>query len=108
TVPANAETFAIAVSLIGIATVFLVADGVQSVAAGALRGLGDTRVPFLLAATGYWAIGFPAAWWLVMRAGWGAPGAWWGLGLSLVIVAILLTTRFHLRSRVTPASAPQP
>ena len=96
--PENADAFAIAVGLLGVAVVFQVADGVQCVAAGALRGLGDTRVPFVIAAFGYWGIGFPAAWWLTVRAGWGAPGSWWGLAASLTVVAILLTRRFLRQS----------
>lgn len=104
--PANAETFAIAVSLVNVAIVFQVADGVQSVASGALRGLGDTRAPFLLATVGYWGVGFPAAWFLTIRAGWGAAGAWWGLAASLIVVAALLTRRFLQRSRLTPACVP--
>ncbi len=103
--PGNAETFAIATGLVNVAVVFQVADGVQSVASGALRGLGDTRVPFLLAAVGYWGVGFPAAWFLTMHAGWGAAGAWWGLAASLMVVAALLTRRFLRRSRVTPERA---
>lgn len=101
--PANSDTVAIAVSLVGVATLFQVADGVQCVAAGALRGFGDTRVPFLLAALGYWGLGFPAAWWLAMRAGQGAEGAWYGLAASLTVVAVLLTLRFVRRSRLTTA-----
>ena len=97
-VPANRDTVAIALSLLAIAPVFIVADGVQSVAAGALRGLGDTRVPFLLAAVGYWGVGFPLAWWLALPMGWGATGAWWGLAISLLLVAVLLTARFNARS----------
>ena len=108
TVPANAEAFAIAITLVRVATVFLLVDGIQCVAAGALRGLGDTRVPFLLAALGYWGLGFPAAWWLAMRGGWGAPGAWMGMGAGLLIVAALLTWRSHRRSLLTPASIPRP
>ena len=92
--PIDAEAFGIAVGLLGVAAVFQIADGVQSVAGGALRGLGDTSTPFLLAALGYWGIGFPAAWWLTMRTGAGAAGAWWGLAAGLIIVAVLLTMRF--------------
>lgn len=106
--PGNAETFAIAINLIQVAVVFQVADGVQSVASGALRGLGDTRVPFLLATAGYWGLGFPIAWFLTMRAGWGAAGAWWGLAASLMAVAILLTCRFLRRTRLMPEHVPQP
>ncbi len=96
--PANQATVAVALALLAIAPVFIVADGVQCVAGGALRGLGDTRVPFLLAAAGYWGVGFPAAWWLAMPMGWGARGAWWGLAASLFVVAALLTGRFIRRS----------
>ncbi|GAC1344685.1 MAG: MATE family efflux transporter [Acetobacteraceae bacterium] len=101
--PAETEAFATAVSLLGVASVFQVADGVQSVAGGALRGLGDTRVPFALAAFGYWGIGFPAAWWLTMRAGLGPAGSWWGLAAGLIVVAILMTSRFLRSSRHPPA-----
>ena len=105
-VPGNRDAFATATGLLAIAAAFQVGDGVQSAAAGALRGLGDTRVPFLLAAVGYWGVGFPAAWWLTARAGAGAAGAWWGLAGGLVLVAVLLTGRFLRRSRAVPASAP--
>lgn len=97
--PANAEATATAISLLAIAAVFQVSDGMQSAAAGALRGLGDTRVPFVLAAVGYWGVGFPAAWWMTVRAGAGAAGAWWGLAGGLMLVATLLTGRFLYRSR---------
>jgi len=73
-----------------------------------LRGLGDTRAPFLLATIGYWGVGFPAAWFLTMRAGWGAEGAWWGLAASLMVVATLLTQRFLTHSRIRPESALRP
>lgn len=86
----------LAASLLQIAAVFQVADGVQCVAAGSLRGLGDTRVPFLLAAIGYWAIGFPAAWLLTIAAG--ASGAWSGLAAGLLVTATLLTARFARRT----------
>ena len=100
--PANRDTIAIALSLLAIAPAFIVADGVQAVAAGALRGLGDTRVPFVLAAIGYWGAGFPLAWGLALPMGWGAAGAWWGLAIALLLVAVLLTARFNVRSASTP------
>ena len=53
----GATTVAIAASLLRIAAMFQVADGVQTVAAGALRGMHDTRVPMLVATFGYWAVG---------------------------------------------------
>jgi MATE family multidrug resistance protein len=84
--------------LLRVAAMFQIADGVQTVAAGALRGLGDTRTPFLLAAFGYWAVGFPAAWFLTLHTSLGAAGAWWGLAVGLITVATLLTARFLTRT----------
>ena len=106
--PGSAEAFAIATALLNVVVVFQVADGVQCVAGGALRGLGDTRVPFVLAALAYWGVGFPAAWFLTSRAGWGVQGAWWGLAVGLIAVATLLTGRFLRRTRLRPEYAPRP
>ncbi len=106
--PGTAEAFAIATALLNVVVVFQVADGVQSVAGGALRGMGDTRVPFILAAVAYWGVGFPAAWFLTLRAGWGVEGAWWGLAAGLIAGATLLTRRFLRRTRFTPECVLQP
>ncbi|MFN2383551.1 MAG: MATE family efflux transporter, partial [Gemmatimonadota bacterium] len=50
---------AIAMVLIPIAGLFQIFDGAQVVACGILRGLGDTRVPFLIIALGYWLVAIP-------------------------------------------------
>lgn len=92
------QAASIALTLLRIAAVFQLADGIQCVAAGALRGLGDTRTPFILAALGYWAVGFPACWFLTLHAGFGPAGAWCGLAAGLMTVAILLTRRFLRRT----------
>jgi MATE family multidrug resistance protein len=69
-------------------------DGAQTIAAGALRGLKDTRLPAAAASIGYWAIGFPTAWFFGIHLGQGALGIWWGLAASLAAVAVLLSVRF--------------
>jgi MATE family multidrug resistance protein len=94
--PANRETVEIARHLIVIAAVFQVFDGMQVIAAGALRGYRDTFVPMLLAAFGYWGAGFLGGWLFAFPLGYGAIGLWWGLALGLAVVAILLTLRLHL------------
>ena len=101
---APSEAASIAVDLLAVVAMFQVADGVQAVAAGALRGFGDTTVPFALAAAGYWGLGFPLAWYLALHTGFGPAGAWTGLAVGLTAVAALLTLRFLRRSRV-PAPA---
>jgi MATE family multidrug resistance protein len=93
--PANRETVAIARQLIVIAALFQVFDGIQVIAAGALRGYKDTMMPMLLATCGYWGIGFAGGWLFAFRLGHGPVGLWWGLALGLAMVALLLTLRLH-------------
>jgi MATE family multidrug resistance protein len=90
-------------TLLMIAGVFQLADGVQAVAAGALRGLKDTRVPMLLTALGYWGIGLPLGVALALWAGLETRGVWWGLALGVGIVAVLMLMRW--RRMVAPGSA---
>ena len=84
-----------AVGLLGIAAAFQLFDGTQAAAAGALRGLKDTRVPMLIGAVAYWGLGLGLGTWLTFRAGLGAVGMWWGLTLGLAAAAVLLTSRFR-------------
>ncbi len=63
------QTVALAASLLVLGASFFIADGVQTVAAGALRGLNDTRVPLLFAAISFWASAFPAAGCSASRSG---------------------------------------
>ncbi len=85
---------AAAVPLFMIAAVFQLSDGVQAVAAGALRGAGDPHVSLWANVIGHWGIGLPISVALGLWAGWGAPGLWWGLSAGLTAVAIGLTWRF--------------
>jgi len=96
--PANGALVAIAVQLLVIAALFQISDGVQVIAVGALRGYRDTAVPMLIAAIGYWAIGFAGGWLLAFPLGLGAVGLWWGLALGLAVVAISLTLRLRFRA----------
>lgn len=80
--------------LIMIASVFQLFDGVQAVAAGALRGAGDLQFPFYANVVGHWLVGFPIALFLGFTLGWGARGLWWGLTAGLVTVSVVLLARF--------------
>jgi multidrug resistance protein, MATE family len=91
----NAAVVATAVTLFAIAALFQVFDGMQAVAAGALRGYKDTAVPMLLAALGYWGFGFLGSWVLAFPLGYGAPGLWWGLAAGTAVVGVLLTLRLY-------------
>ena len=98
--PANAALVAFALQFIVIAAAFQLFDGVQAVAAGALRGLQDTRVPMWIAFFAYWVPGFG----LAAGLGLGTPleglGVWIGLATGLVFAAALLTWRWTRRERL--------
>ncbi|PZW42178.1 MATE family multidrug resistance protein [Humitalea rosea] len=109
--PVAPSVLALAVPMLMAAGAFQLADGVQVAAAGALRGLGDTRVPMLLAGLGYWGIGLPGAWVLAHPLGLGPPGIWIGLALGLGTVAVLMALRWQRLARhggLTPARGLRP
>lgn len=93
--PQGLAAVELAATLMLVGATFFVADGIQTVAAGALRGLSDTRVPLLLAALSYWAVGFTSAWALAFWIGLDAVGVWIGLSIGTGLYAILLVLRFR-------------
>jgi MATE family multidrug resistance protein len=96
----QASVLAIAVSLIPIAGVFQVFDGLQAVGAGVLRGLGDTRAPMIINVLGFWLFGMPVSIYLGFEAGLGPEGLWWGFVAGLGAVALLLLYRIRKRLRL--------
>jgi MATE family multidrug resistance protein len=93
----DADVVAVAAALLPIAGVFQVFDGLQVVAAGALRGIGDTRVPMILILVGFWLIGLPICFLLGFTLGVGPSGIWWGLATGIGVVGILLAWRIVRR-----------
>jgi MATE family multidrug resistance protein len=95
----DAAVLALAALLLPIAGVFQVFDGLQVVAIGLLRGLGETRTPMLVNIVGFWCIGVPVSLWLGFGLDYGAVGLWWGLVVGLVIVAVFLIARLMQREQ---------
>lgn len=91
----DAAVIAVAASLIPIAGIFQMFDGVQGVSSGILRGAGDTRIPMLMNVLAYAVVGLPLGAWLCFGAGYGAAGMWWGLVAALVVAASALGWRVH-------------
>lgn len=94
----DAAVATLGASLLLLAAAYQFPDGIQVLSAGALRGLKDTRVPMLLAAISYWAVGMVLGAWLGLGLGWGPKGMWIGLIAGLTMAALLLGSRFLRRS----------
>jgi MATE family multidrug resistance protein len=75
-------------------------DGFQTVATGALRGLGHVRTPMFVNLVGHWAIGLPIAYVLCFKRGWGVVGLWVGLTLGLVLIGTVLVGVWYRDSRL--------
>lgn len=89
----------IAALLIPIAGIFQVFDGIQAVAAGVLRGIGDTRAPLIVNLFGFWLLGVPVSVYLGFFTTAHAAGLWWGFVVGLGVVAVFLLLRIRVRMR---------
>ncbi|MGE5359837.1 MAG: MATE family efflux transporter, partial [Bacteroidales bacterium] len=78
----------VGVSLLAVAAVFQMFDGLQGVCTGVLRGLGDTHTPMLANLIGHWGLGLPVGYSLCFLAGWGVVGLWVGLSMGLIAVGL--------------------
>ena len=96
----NQNVIALATVFLGVAAMFQLFDGFQVSAAGALRGLKDTRVPMVITLFAYWFIGIGSGSLLCFGLGLGGRGLWLGLVFGLAVAGVLLGIRFrHLVER---------
>lgn len=99
----DAQVIALASQLLLFAALFQLSDGLQAGAAGALRGLKDTRYPMIITWISYWGvalvIGYGLAFGHFGLAAMGAKGFWIGLLAGLSCAAVLLNLRFLFRIR---------
>jgi MATE family multidrug resistance protein len=105
----DAGVLGLGASLLAVAALFQLFDGIQGVATGVLRGLGDTRTPVIWNLVGHWFVGLPTGYVLCFVLGVGVVGLWWGLSIGLIICGIVLlivwSRRIHaLRLAVTGTS----
>jgi len=92
---ATDATAELAATLLLVGSTFFIADGIQTVVAGSLRGMNDTRIPLLFATVSYWLVGFTCAAVLGFRTPLGAAGVWIGLSCGTALYAVLLILRFR-------------
>lgn len=96
-----------AATLLLIAALFQVSDGMQVVGLGALRGLEDVKVPSVVALLAYWAVALPLGYVMGFVLKLGPVGVWTALLLGLSIVAGVLLLRFR-RETAPGALLPAP
>ncbi len=94
-------------SLLLVAAVFQLFDGLQGVATGVLRGLGDTRTPMATNLAAHWLVGLPVGYSLCFVFGFGVIGLWIGLSTGLILAGAVLLVAWHrevraLRLRTQP------
>jgi multidrug resistance protein, MATE family len=89
------RVMAVGPTLLLIAAAFQVFDGIQTVSTGALRGLGETRVPMIANLVGYWIMGLPLGFVLCFVLKEGVFGLWIGLTVALVVIASALLHRWN-------------
>ncbi|QDH15639.1 MATE family efflux transporter [Oecophyllibacter saccharovorans] len=90
---ASTPTFAVAVSLLRIAGIFQIVDGLQTVCGGALRGCGDVNGPMLIGIGTYGVGGIGLGTWLAFHCHYGVRGLWIGLAVGLGLTSIALGIR---------------
>jgi MATE family multidrug resistance protein len=103
------EVIALSASLLIIAGLFQLSDGVQVVGLGVLRGMEDVKVPTLVTLMAYWVLGLPLGYLFAFELGMAEKGIWYGLLIGLSITAVILFYRFktlskkrHLANSVVP------
>lgn len=88
----------IAVTLMVIAGLFQISDGMQCVGLGLLRGIGDTKWPTIYTLVAYWVIGIPLGYFLGFEMNMGGAGIWYALLLGLSFSAVLMIRRFYRKT----------
>lgn len=85
----------IAISLLLMAALFQVSDGLQIGATAALRGYKDMRVPMYLTTITYWGLAFPLAYMAAVTYRMPPHFIWGGFVIGLSIAAVVLGARYY-------------
>ena len=101
---ADGRVVEVGLTLIALVALFQIFDGLQGVATGTLRGLGDTRTPMFLNLAGHWMLGLPVGYLLCFVIDWGVIGLWIGVSTGLVVVGSLLLAIWWRRARALTAA----
>jgi MATE family multidrug resistance protein len=84
------NVLSVGTSLLLLAAIFQLFDGIQGVITGTLRGLGNTRIAMNVNLVAHWLLGLPVSYLLCFVVGWGVWGLWIGLSLGLIVTGVIL------------------
>ena len=101
----NTMVLSVGTSLLFLAAIFQLFDGVQVVITGTLRGLGDTRTAMIVTLIAHWLLGLPVSYVLCFVLGWGVWGLWVGLTLGLIVAGVILFYIWTMKIRHYQAAA---
>jgi MATE family multidrug resistance protein len=93
------QVISLAASLLVLAGLFQLSDGIQVVGLGVLRGLEDVKVPTIVTFLAYWGLGLPLGYLLAFKVGFAEKGIWIGLFIGLTLTAGMLLYRFNRLSK---------
>ncbi len=93
------EVSILAAQFLVIAAIFQVFDGLQAIAARALRAFKDMIAPLWIAGFGYWVLGIGGGSMLAFHFDLQGAGLWWGLTMGLMTTSTLLCMRFNNLTR---------
>ena len=93
------QVISLAASLLVLAGLFQLSDGIQVVGLGVLRGLEDVKVPTIVTFLAYWGLGLPLGYLLAFKIGFAEKGIWIGLLIGLTLTAGMLLYRFNRLSK---------
>lgn len=84
-------------SLLLLAALFQMSDGLQVVGSGVLRGMQDVRIPSILAFASYWLVMVPCGYMLAFHFKMGVSGIWVGFVIGLSTAALFMYLRFRAK-----------
>lgn len=99
------EVIKLSSSLLIIAALFQVFDGLQVVGLGILRGFSDVKMPMLIATISYLIIGIPTSYIFAFTLNLGPKGIWYGFAIGLATAGILLFIRIKKKIKEFEAQA---
>ncbi|KAL2917389.1 ethionine resistance protein [Polyrhizophydium stewartii] len=83
----DAEVVTIVASVLPLAALFQLSDGLCAIGGGVLRGCGRQHLGAYINLAGYYIAGLPVGLYAGFRLGFGLEGIWFGLTVALVIVS---------------------